>query len=399
MFYFVGFAKEIDWRPTEIIDLQAIAPCRICRVVTREMYVLDPSAEANTTVSLEWQSGDRHTPDALCTCCYVSAKTSDGNLMAFRRQEYELKDILGLQIKCWNSNNGCDFTGTLSDTLDHFHGECRFHQITCPVCDATVLYHGMFLHAKEEKCRQQNHTEATEEQTTLEKLLDSQAALQGSLNNMMAKIRLDLRDLEYSVSAQIRELGLIRTKQDEHHLTYSANLADIRGALTRFPALIRHQPWLRKTCATVLQLTKDKFLWSVEDVCYHMDSAIHADAVRINSDCFMFDGYNVRLRVTISKRLTELSVAIHMCLCPGPRDDAIEWPFRTPFTLALVHPKNAAKSSVKLICPEQSPFPECFERPLMTENSGVGGSCFTTGRMLAGFLVDDAILIALERMR
>ncbi|XP_064475207.1 uncharacterized protein LOC135389130 [Ornithodoros turicata] len=316
----------------------------------------------------------------------------------FRKTEHQLSSILALQVRCWNQKNGCDFTGTLSDASNHFQGQCKFHQILCPRCDDLVFHRDIFHHI-DQTCRQRNVEKSKREEGTLEKLMESQAYLQETLNNLIAKTKDGLRGLEHSVSNQVRELGLVRVKQDEHALSSSAALQDVKAVLEQFPGFIRHQQWIKKTCTNVLGLTSDKFFWSVDNVSHYVENAIDSGSVRINSDCFTFAGYNVRLRVTFSKRLTDLAVAIHLCLCPSRNDDALEWPFKTPFTLALVHPKSSSKSSVKSVHPEDSPFPECFERPLMTENSGVGGSCFTTGRMLAGFVLDDSILVCLERIR
>lgn len=50
------------------------------------------------------------------------------------------------QVRCWNAASGCNFVGSLKSLPDHFHGECRFHTVTCSLCRATVLKNNIVNH-------------------------------------------------------------------------------------------------------------------------------------------------------------------------------------------------------------------------------------------------------------
>ncbi|EEC06203.1 hypothetical protein IscW_ISCW005080 [Ixodes scapularis] len=54
------------------------------------------------------------------------------------------------RVFCWNAPNGCAFSGTCMDVLQHFEQDCGFHSTSCPNCDALVLRDDVVEHLKSE---------------------------------------------------------------------------------------------------------------------------------------------------------------------------------------------------------------------------------------------------------
>lgn len=54
---------------------------------------------------------------------------------------------------CWNRKHGCTFTGDSTLLAQHLEQECRFHEITCVVCNVCVLQMDISKHLRQGCCK------------------------------------------------------------------------------------------------------------------------------------------------------------------------------------------------------------------------------------------------------
>lgn len=402
MKYLTGFSRVLNWRSTQFVNaLQDVRSCSLCGVVPNSTHLLACC-------------------HAFCDFCYDRILNNDRvcpvdgecfNGTDVKLVEFLESRLLKQHVRCWNNDQGCDFAGPLEDALTHFHKHCGFHQVRCARCEGMVIRRDIFTHYKQdckgEKCVAQPQLFTSARGTRnidkiedmLSSLTDTQRSIHGSLNSLTAMIEQGLRGVEASVSGQIRELGLVRVNHDEFSRSCSTTFQEIQRSLDGLAGTIRHQDWLKKTFSSVLQESSDKVYWSVDNISYRVQRALCNKEVRVVSDRFSISNYTARLCFTLMKRSDDLAVAIHLCLCPGPKDDELSWPFVIPFMLTLIHPKDGSKSSRKKVDPLDSRFSDCFLRPVVSDNAGVGGSCFIIGSMLEGFVINDAVLVSVELTR
>lgn len=53
-------------------------------------------------------------------------------------------------VRCWNSQHGCTFTGDSTLLLQHLEQDCPFHEITCAVCHVPVLLMDISKHLRQD---------------------------------------------------------------------------------------------------------------------------------------------------------------------------------------------------------------------------------------------------------
>uniref|UniRef100_V5HQY5 Putative tumor necrosis factor receptor n=1 Tax=Ixodes ricinus TaxID=34613 RepID=V5HQY5_IXORI len=90
---------------------------------------------------------------------------------------------------------------------------------------------------------------------------------------------------------------------------------------------------------------------------------------------------------------------LYVCLCiqPGVNDSKLEWPFSKSYKLAVIHPKDKAKSrSFKFDASKYSDNPT-FQMPKQGGNNGFGTTLSTAnGLELEGFVNDDSLHFFLQ---
>ncbi|KAH6921735.1 hypothetical protein HPB50_004384 [Hyalomma asiaticum] len=128
-----GFARGLDWRPISFKQrLQTTRVCRLCGVVPQSIALL-PCTHFLCESCLDGcaDGADRH----ACPLDKTSFDAeSDVSWITFPQKHMEK-----LLVGCWNSKNGCDFTGPAVELLEHFEKQCSFHAIKCSRCPDAVL--------------------------------------------------------------------------------------------------------------------------------------------------------------------------------------------------------------------------------------------------------------------
>ncbi|KAG0415208.1 hypothetical protein HPB47_007625 [Ixodes persulcatus] len=65
-----------------------------------------------------------------------------------QRVSFSTKKLGMLKVSCWNAPNGCTFSGSCMNVLQHFEQDCGFHSTSCPNCDALVRRDDVVEHLK-----------------------------------------------------------------------------------------------------------------------------------------------------------------------------------------------------------------------------------------------------------
>ncbi|KAK8765266.1 hypothetical protein V5799_031178 [Amblyomma americanum] len=86
----------------------------------------------------------------LCESCFDGCVDSDHYACPMDKTTFQTREnvtwtspprenLAQLQVRCWNSQHGCDFAGPAEDLLEHYEKHCAFHVTQCPRCRDTVL--------------------------------------------------------------------------------------------------------------------------------------------------------------------------------------------------------------------------------------------------------------------
>lgn len=62
------------------------------------------------------------------------------------------ENLLRRKIQCWNSSSGCDVVGSVSEVVDHFQKDCRYHAVTCFRCKQSLAYKELLGHLETNDC-------------------------------------------------------------------------------------------------------------------------------------------------------------------------------------------------------------------------------------------------------
>uniref|UniRef100_G3MT63 TRAF1-6 MATH domain-containing protein n=1 Tax=Amblyomma maculatum TaxID=34609 RepID=G3MT63_AMBMU len=137
----VGFSIQLDWRPLVFVDpLPTFRVCSACGLVRRKTALL-PCFHA------------------LCEYCYMQ-NAQDGTCtcprdgcpyelpMVVTWEEFHPRELLKLQVKCINEENGCDHVVMAAKMRTHLRRQCEHHAACCPVCSDTVLCKDICAHLR-----------------------------------------------------------------------------------------------------------------------------------------------------------------------------------------------------------------------------------------------------------
>ncbi|XP_064454988.1 TNF receptor-associated factor 2-like [Ornithodoros turicata] len=112
--------------------------------------------------------------------------------------------------------------------------------------------------------------------------------------------------------------------------------------------------------------------WHVEGIRKMISKAHSLGPRRQYSDRFVLNGYAAQLSARVDRRQGELWLGLFFALCKGPTDQFLAWPFRTSYTLTLLHPTKEALDISNTIS-EFSPVTfKNFKRPTDGCNAGRG---------------------------
>ncbi|XP_064472938.1 TNF receptor-associated factor 2-like [Ornithodoros turicata] len=97
---------------------------------------------------------------------------------------------------------------------------------------------------------------------------------------------------------------------------------------------------------------------------------------RTYSDVFALCGYSMKLQVQFKEHNGIMYIGVFLCICRGPKDSLLKWPFLSPYKLILVHPTDE-KKNIEHTADVPGRFhksPNCFNRPIESSNVGYGWS-------------------------
>lgn len=113
----------------------------------------------------------------------------------------------------------------------------------------------------------------------------------------------------------------------------------------------------------------------------------------VRSDEYTIYGYSIRMVLMTRNVNNEVWLGMYLAIWPGPCDAQLEWPFRKPYTLSLIHPLEDFRSIRRRIDPrdsDQDTVAQFFERPVGHPNRAYGCrmatlesimDCFGDGRL------------------
>ncbi|XP_064461412.1 TNF receptor-associated factor 3-like [Ornithodoros turicata] len=115
------------------------------------------------------------------------------------------------------------------------------------------------------------------------------------------------------------------------------------------------------------------------------------------SDVFALCGYSMKLQVQFREHDGIIYIGVFLCICRGPKDSLLKWPFLSPYKLILVHPtdeKNNIEHTVDASGTFDK-FPNCFNRPIESSNKGYGWStlCKFEDALNGGFVHKNSIIV------
>ncbi|XP_077546103.1 uncharacterized protein LOC144158819 isoform X2 [Haemaphysalis longicornis] len=139
-----GFDSRIDWKPTVFVDgIPKNRLCSACGLVSAATALLPCN---HLLCNRCYDSSDDEERNR-CPLDTESCKPEDAIWSSFPREK-----LLGRKIQCWNSSNGCDFTETVSQVVDHFGQDCQYHAVTCFRCSRNMAYKELADHLKSNHC-------------------------------------------------------------------------------------------------------------------------------------------------------------------------------------------------------------------------------------------------------
>ncbi|CAN7988924.1 unnamed protein product [Ixodes hexagonus] len=328
-----GFAYDWDWRPLEFESPpNPLRVCSSCCVIPKEVLVLPC----------------RH---VLCAPCYSQAEARcplDHEAFDDRRVERlstSLDDVAGRLVWCWNRQNGCAFNGMLIDMANHFYSKCPFHAVQCFKCNTSILRTDMASH----------HLKCSNETVKLVKTVSANcagdaAALGRHIEDVRKEVGDSLKhfsDFQYHLEAKLNSLT-------EHVHDNAGKKAEMRSAVIDVLRCAGHlraaKTWRPRELALL-----------VSRVDYYSRSSNYREEVfSVPSEVC---GYSLRLGASCQRDNGELTLDFMVQFCKSPRDPCLCWPFRKPFTLALVHPYGSTDCVLSTVHPSALRREPAFEMP------------------------------------
>ncbi|XP_064454982.1 TNF receptor-associated factor 2-like [Ornithodoros turicata] len=107
---------------------------------------------------------------------------------------------------------------------------------------------------------------------------------------------------------------------------------DVRNGSSPAVAILKR---LKRSTCRVTEMN-----WHVEGLREITSEAYSSGKANKYSGQFVLNGYNAKLNVKVERYEGELWLGLYFGLCKGPTDEFLAWPFRTPYTLTLLHPTN-----------------------------------------------------------
>ncbi|XP_064479815.1 uncharacterized protein LOC135393267 [Ornithodoros turicata] len=118
------------------------------------------------------------------------------------------------------------------------------------------------------------------------------------------------------------------------------------------------------------------------------------------SDVFQLFGYSAKLQVETTRRNGVTYLGVFLCLCHGPTDSCLKWPFTLPYTVMLVHPTCEKNNIEHRVWNHENidGWSHFSRRPLGHSNRGLGRSLLRKLEDVAkqGFVHNNSITVGVR---
>lgn len=365
-----GFGEFLEWRTLRFVEpMPRIRVCRLCGVVSSVARLL-PCTHVLCD-SCEGQAADR---GRQCPIDGAAFEREDVQTMPFAR-----RDLGERQVHCINDDGatGCTFTGKLAALEEHFLAHCVHGRARCSKCGRSVLRKDAVEHYV--GCEGGDGASPEEPGSDGKVTLDATEA--GRLAETLKDIQRGLKNADLSTPRDIATL-----KRKAVSLGDFLSILDphaSQGDASRRNSLYDIEPG----SSTICKFEGIEAMRKSEDL-----------TLPLKQPCRLA-GYTFTLSCKFEKSWGKLSsVSFLFALCPGDRDDFVEWPFAKQVRLNIVHPtKEGRDVPVTLkICQEKNA--ESLKRPEPDEpQKGILSEKVTWKYVEKKELVrDDCLFVAVE---
>lgn len=333
-----------------------------------------------------------------------------------QRVSFSMKKLGMLKVSCWNAPNGCAFSGSCMDVLQHFEQDCGFHSTSCPNCDALVLRDDVVEHLKS-ACTARVIQVVEAATSTSTSGSDQRAYLE--MKQLLEKIRDDHLHLQSSFNRLSEQANIVSARQHESYETGVTRVVDvIRELETGLKSDLEARILSCKTDVSSevskldgsLSLATEKVTryvrlssapreqtWVLEGWRNMTDGALRGTPAVTESPLLSVRGYSVSQVVKMAVDASHvLRFTSYVRIHSGPIDDELEWPFRGALNFRVVHPKDNIKTVTRReIISRWSPE-EYFGRPGHGPNSPYLLYDETVKSLEnAGFIVNDKLCLSI----
>ncbi|CAN8001939.1 unnamed protein product, partial [Ixodes hexagonus] len=316
-------------------------------------------------------------------------------------------------VACWNKSNGCAFSGSCVDVLNHFERECEFHVTWCNTCEARVLRNDVVKHLKSAcsfhviQCADTERATSTSEsdqqahletKQLLEKIRDDHLGLQSSFNELSERVQTSTLRLRNSSEAGLMTVvDLVGEINASLCSVLQESIVNCKSHVSTEVSVLRErlsQATRNLLCSYVhLSSAPRKQTWVLDDWRDIFTRASQCAEFEDESPLMSVRGYSMCLHIKIRTRIIGFYCVIH----PGPIDDELEWPFRSVLTFCVVHPKDETKTITTRKDPTEYTDRAHFQRPVSGPNTAFRityvGAPFLENR---GFADIDKLCLSIE---
>ncbi|XP_029822439.3 uncharacterized protein LOC115308597 [Ixodes scapularis] len=364
-----GFGRGLEMRP---MNFQSAVPdfwvCSFCRVIASKVVLLSCFHSACEACFAECLREDK-----LCPLDQVPIEDD------VQRVSFSTKKLGMLKVSCWNAPNGCDFSGSCMDVLQHFEQDCGLRTTSCPSCDALVPRDDVVEHLRS-ACTAR--VIQVVEAATSASMSGSDQRAYLEMKQLLEKIRDDHLHLQSSFNRLSEQANIVSARQHESYETGVTRVvdlihevetglkSDVKTHMSREVSELNRSLSLVTKKVSLLVSTYSSHVWVLEGWRNMTDGAHRGTLVETESPLRSVRGYLmsqvVKMAVDTSRLLRFTSyIRIHS----GPFDDDLEWPFHGMLACYTVNPKKncctaLASVSIDERCPKES-----FGRPVHGPNS------------------------------
>ncbi|XP_064467215.1 uncharacterized protein LOC135378200 [Ornithodoros turicata] len=183
----------------------------------------------------------------------------------------------------------------------------------------------------------------------------------------------------------------------------------VTGVSTTVEELLKNTTWMMKHAISDAigslrntlepKVTLTRHFWYVENFSEFVRRATISSPTDVYSDIMVVAGYSSKINVQLKEFQEGLFLGLYFSLCPGENDSYLEWPFRIPYSLSIVHPKSSEQDLSRNFSmgTAKEEYAPCFSKPKKDCNSAYGHDALASVSTLEsdGYVMDNAITVAL----